>query len=62
MSPTAKKVPTDALARAFEEAEEGTALSDEDRAALQEAAADPTWVRMSRGDAFERIVCSDDEE
>jgi len=62
MSPTAKKVPADALVRVFEVAEEGTALSDEDRAALQEAAADPAWVRMGRGDAFERLVCNDDEE
>lgn len=62
MSPTAKKVPANALARAFEEAEEGTALSDEDRAALSEASADPSWVRTSRGDAFERLVCNDDEE
>ncbi len=61
MSPTAKKLAIDALARAFEEAEEGPALSDQDRAALAEVAADPKWVRMSRGDAFERLVCDDDE-
>ena len=39
----------------------GTAISDEDRGALVEAAADPAWVRVSRGDAFERLVCSDDD-
>ena len=61
MSPTAKKLATDSLARAFEEAHEGPALSNEDRAALAKAAADPNWVRMSRGDAFERLVCNDDE-
>jgi hypothetical protein len=61
MSPTAKKLASDSLARVFEEAEEGPSLSDEDRAALLEAAADPKWDRMSRGDAFERLVCDDDE-
>jgi hypothetical protein len=61
MSPTAKKLATDPLARAFQEAEEGPALSDQDRAALAEAAADPKWVRMSRGEAFERLVCDEDE-
>lgn len=61
MSPTAKKVATDSLARAFEEAEDGPELSDQDRAALAEAAADPRWVQLSRGDAFERLVCDDDE-
>jgi hypothetical protein len=61
MSPTAKKLATDAVARAFKEADEAAPLSAEDRAALVEAAADPSWVRMSRGDAFERLVCDDDE-
>jgi len=65
MSPTAKKLATDSLARAFDEADDGPALSpalsDEERAALGEAAADPRWVRMSRGDTFERLVCDDDE-
>ena len=60
MSPTAKKLALDPVARAFADAEEGLPLSDEDRAALLEATADPKWVRMSRGDAFERLVC--DEE
>src|SRR5262245_38791840 len=46
MAPTAKKLATDHLARAFEEAEEGPALSEEDRGALREAAADPKWTRM----------------
>jgi hypothetical protein len=62
MSPTAKKLATDSLARAFDEAEAAPALSDEDRTALVEAAADPTWVRMSRGDAFERLVCDGNDE
>lgn len=67
MSPTAKKVTvTDAAARAFEDAEEGPPLTDDERAALAEAAEDPRWVRLRRGDAFERLVCedkkSDDEE
>ncbi|MBX3225830.1 MAG: hypothetical protein KIT84_30365 [Labilithrix sp.] len=61
MSPTVKKLATDALARAFDEAEDGPPLSEEDRAALREAVADPKWIRMSRGEAFEHIVCSDDE-
>lgn len=61
MSPTAKKVTTtDPVARAFEEAEEGPPLTDDDRAALAEAA-DPRWVRLSRGEAFERLVCEDDK-
>jgi len=51
----------DALARALDKAQEGPALSNQDRTALAEAAADPNWVRMSRGDAFERLVCNDDE-
>ena len=60
MSPTAKKVTTiDPVAHAFEMAEEGPPLADADRAALAEAAADPRWVRMSRGEAFERLVCED---
>jgi hypothetical protein len=67
MSPTAKKVnATDPVARAFEDAEDGPPLTDDDRAALAEAAGDPRWVRLGRGDAFERLVCedkkSDDEE
>ncbi len=62
MSPTAKKLATDSLVRAFsEETDEGAPLSDEDRMALLEAAADPKWIRMSRGDAFEHLVCDDDE-
>ena len=61
MSPTAKKLAIDAVARAFEDADEGAPLSAEDRAALVDATADPKWVRMSRGDAFERLVCDDDE-
>lgn len=61
MAPTAKKLATDPVTRAFEAADEGAPLSAEDRAALLEAAADPKWVRMSRGDAFERLVCDDDE-
>lgn len=61
MSPTAKKVATDSLARAFEEAKEGPPLTDDDRSALLEVATDPKWVRMSRGDAFERLVCDEDE-
>jgi hypothetical protein len=60
MSPTAKKLATDHVVRAFAEAEEGPTLSDDDRAALTEAAANPKWVRMSRGEAFERLVCDDD--
>jgi hypothetical protein len=60
MSPTAKKLSADSVARALEEAEDGPALSDEDRAALGEVVADPKWVRMSRGDAFERLVCDDE--
>ena len=66
MSPTAKKVEaTDPVLKAFEAAYEAPALSDDDRAALLEAAADPKWVRVSRGQAFERLVCehsdTDDE-
>jgi hypothetical protein len=61
MSPTAKKLATDAVARAFQDADEGAPLSAEDRAALVEAATDPEWVRLSRGDAFERLVCDDEE-
>lgn len=67
MSPTAKKITaTDAVVRAFEEAEDAPPLMDDDRAALVDAARDPRWVRLRRGDAFERLVCedkkSDDEE
>jgi len=61
MLPTAKKLASDSLARAFEDAEEGPPLSDEDRAALFEVTADPKWIRISRGDAFERLVCDDVE-
>ncbi len=66
MSPTAKKVETtDPVLKALEEAEEAPALSDDDRAALLEAAADPKWAHVSRGQAFERLVCvradTDDE-
>lgn len=60
MSPTVKKLAADSLARYFAEAEEAPAISEEDRAALAEAAADPEWLRVSRGD-FERLVCDDDE-
>jgi len=60
MSPTAKKLEPASLSRVFEAAEESTALSENDRAALREAAADPRWIRMSRGDAFERLVCDDE--
>jgi hypothetical protein len=60
MTPPAKKLATDAIARAFDEAEEGLLLSHEDRAALDEAVADPKWIRMNRGEAFEHLVC--DEE
>ncbi len=60
MSPTAKKVATgDPVARAFAEAEEAPPLTDEDRAALAEAVADPRWIRSSRGEAFERLVCEE---
>ncbi|MBS2017657.1 MAG: hypothetical protein JST00_32560 [Deltaproteobacteria bacterium] len=59
MSPTAKKATTDPVARAFEAAEEGPPLTDDDRAALAEAAADPRWISLSRGEAFERLVCED---
>jgi hypothetical protein len=44
--------------RALEEAEEAPALSNDDRAALLEAAADPKWAHVSRGQAFERLVCA----
>ncbi len=37
------------------------ALSDQDRIALLEAAADPRWIRMGRGDAFEPLVYDDGE-
>lgn len=43
MSPTANKLASNSLASVFDEAEEGPSLSDEDRAALLEAAADPEW-------------------
>ena len=60
MSPTPKKVTTaDPVARAFEDAEEAAPLTDEDRAALAEAVADPRWTRSSRGQAFERLVCEE---
>ena len=62
MSPTAKKLATDGAVRAFANAEEGLALGDDDRAALAEATADPKWIRMSRGEAFERLVCDDTGE
>jgi hypothetical protein len=67
MLPTAKKVTaTDPVALAFEAAEDAPPLTEEDRDALVEAARDPRWVRLGRGDAFERLVCedkkSDDEE
>ncbi len=62
MPPTAKKTPPrDAVSLAFASAEEGPALADEDRAALAEAARDPRWTRVSRGDAFERLACDGDE-
>jgi hypothetical protein len=58
MSPTDKKVATtDPVLLAFEQADQAPPLSDEDRDALVEAAADPRWVRMGRGEAFERLVC-----
>ncbi len=61
MGPAAKKLSADAVAQAFAQADQGPPLSDDDRAALLEAAADPKWVRMSRGAAFERLVCDDDD-
>jgi hypothetical protein len=55
--PTAKKVSSaDPVAKAMAEAEE-VALGDDEREALLEAVADPRWIRMSRGEAFERLVC-----
>lgn len=57
MSP--KRV-TDAALRAFSDAEDGPALSEEQRAALREAVDSPNWLRLSRDEAFERLVCDDD--
>jgi hypothetical protein len=60
--PTPKKASSaDAVAKAFAEAGDEVPLGDEDRDALLEAAADPRWIRMSRGDAFERLVCEPDD-
>jgi hypothetical protein len=50
------------MVRAFEEAEEGLPVSEEDRAALTEAEADPRWIRLERGQAFERLVCENEDE
>lgn len=61
MVPTARKLPCDPVARAFAEAEEGSPLADDDRAALADATADPEWIRIGRGEAFERLVCDSDE-
>ena len=62
LEPTAKKLTVVPLDQIFENAEESPALTDEDRAALCEAGDDPRWTRMSRGDAFERLVCDADDE
>ena len=54
MSPSAKKVTaTDAVVRAFEEAEDAPPLTDDDRAVLVDAARDPRWVRLRRGDSLD---------
>jgi len=58
MLPITKKVATaDPVLRAFNDAPVGSSLSDDDRVALEEAVADPQWIRMNRGEAFERLVC-----
>lgn len=61
MAPTARKLATDPVARAFAAAEEGAPLADDDRVALADAIADPKWIRIGRGEAFERLVCDPDE-
>jgi hypothetical protein len=63
MSVPAKKrrVTSNAVAHAFAAAKEGPPLDEKERATLREAMADPKWIRMSRGEAFERLVCDDDE-